>query len=250
MHQNYYSPDGTLIRYNHHYVNTRKPSLHTLLEKELVHTTMPVSSFIPTSTTTTTTTQMPPLNTLFPFTNNFEIRPSIELTSSATQQPEQIPQTYSPIYTESTTHFVPTIPPTTESPYVRPTIAPLLSQYSQPQIQENTQMHLIIEGHSKVKTYGQNSNYTVKRDPIIVPIGTSENPVTKHVVLEDEQGNPTMVRHLHSKKVDKKVAASTTDNEDSAMKSLISLLDTSFGGLMLDKKPIRKYEKENKIREA
>lgn len=250
MTPDYYSPaeSQTIVHYNHHYVKEKKPALHSLLQKEHVYTTMTMPMMMENIT--------PPSFQEHNFkttTSNFKIMPSIELTPTTQRTPAQ---SVSPIYapTMKTTFFLPTIPTTTNAPLTQstPIIAAtsILSQFSQPSSSSSDPMGLIIEGHSNVKTYGQNSNEPKKHDPIIVQILASDNPVTKHVVLEDDRGNPTVVKHLHLRKNETRVTPSAPKDSESTMQSLISLLDTSFGGLMLDKKPIRNYEKENKIREV
>lgn len=129
---------------------------------------------------------------------------------------------------EVTTHFTPTAPPTTTDN----------SHLKEPEKYVPAPLYLIIEGHSKVKTYGQNINGTnTASTPKIVQVASTVDPVRKHVVSEDEDGRTFEVKHLHKKqsgvllKVDdfKHKIAEQKTNATSTMGSLLSLLDTSFG---------------------
>lgn len=135
---------------------------------------------------------------------------------------------------EVTTHFTPTIPPSTM------TTDEIFSHYKQPEKAIHGPMYLIIQGHSKVKTYGQNVNGSVSI-PKIVPVSSTTDPVIKHVVSDDEDVRTYEVKHLHKKqiipssiKLDLKQNQETKTNTTSTMGSLLSLLDTSFGDFFLN----------------
>lgn len=122
-------------------------------------------------------------------------------------------------------------------------------------------MYLIIQGHSKVKTYGgqQAVNETMNHSPKMVPVETVKDPVVTHVVSEDDNGNMMNVAHMHktqkihdTKLVDKKKANSTVD-------SLLSLLDSSFMGFFMNdeqskasggKKPMKLTENKSAKHDA
>lgn len=89
-------------------------------------------------------------------------------------------------------------------------------------------MYLIIEGHSKVKTYGQ-SDEEGAHAPKIVPVVPTEDSVITHV----EQDQP-MVKHLHKKMMmeEKKSKEAAGKGEDSKMSGLLSFIDSSFGDFL------------------
>lgn len=117
---------------------------------------------------------------------------------------------------------------------------PLHPEYKKPtKSTTGEQMYLIIQGHSKVKTYGQSDDNNGKPLAKIVPIEKMENPVIKHVVSEDEKGTKLEVKHLHKitkhndgKKDDGKNLIE--DNSKNTMGNLLSLLDTTFGDYFRD----------------
>lgn len=89
--------------------------------------------------------------------------------------------------------------------------------------------HLIIEGHSKVKTYGLNDASVERNLPKIRPVQSKGDPVVRHVTNNDEspEYHP---KHLHSPKKDpNKYFQKQDQNKKSAMSNLLSLLDGSFG---------------------
>lgn len=107
------------------------------------------------------------------------------------------------------------------------------SHYHQPRQPMKGPMYLIIEGHSKVKTYGQNDKTAQKHEPKIVPVQQEDDPVIRHVVSD----NGPMVKHLHAKKEelkkDKKMQKKS--KEASSMGSLLSFIDSSLGDFLKDK---------------
>lgn len=118
--------------------------------------------------------------------------------------------------------------------------------------------NLIIEGHSKVKTYGLKSDDEIGSImPKIRPVQGKENPIVERVTNSDE-GPEFNVKHLKAGKKDfSKFLRKTEDgkNSETAMTSLLSLLDSSFGNFLSDEsidkvrheseKKIVKIEKEN-----
>lgn len=144
-----------------------------------------------------------------------------------------------PMIMETTTHFT----PTTAQP-LSMTTDELFSHYKQPVEPLKGPMYLIIQGHSKVKTYGPKpENITNKHVPKMVPVVSTKDPVVSHVVSEDDNGNTIGVMHLHKTKSTTfapnhptKSSKTKTKNKlidkksSSTMDNLLSLLDTSFGG--------------------
>lgn len=110
--------------------------------------------------------------------------------------------------------------------------------------------NLVIEGHSKVKTYGLKSENEIGHImPKIRPIEAKENPIV--------EGPEFNIKHLkvNNKKDNNKFPKKAEDDKKSAMTSLLSLLDSSFGNFLSDtsadkvrqesEKQIVKNEKEN-----
>lgn len=116
--------------------------------------------------------------------------------------------------------------------------------------------NLVIEGHSKVKTYGLKSEDEIGK-AMIRPVQAKENPIVERVTNSDE-GPEFNVKHLKANKKDSgKISRKTEDNKksESAMDSLLSLLDSSFGNFLSEEnsdkvrheseKRMVKNEKEN-----
>ncbi|XP_058980736.1 mucin-2 [Musca domestica] len=198
----------------------------------LVAANTPVSStYTPVSfVTTTTTTTTKPVTT--PTTNPIPTQAAIYMTSSSSTTPTYVTApTYPPIYTHTststtqvprtTTTLSPTrllIPNTSNLSY-RPTVAPikmttdsLFSHYNQPEKPLRGPMYLIIEGHSKVKTYGKDELDPHK--PKIVPVISSREPVVRRADPNEKRGTPEtfQVKHLHTKTTEamEKITTSTT----------------------------------------
>lgn len=91
-------------------------------------------------------------------------------------------------------------------------------------------MYLIIEGHSKVKTYGQ-ADEASAHSPKIVPVLPTEDPVITHVGSE-----APMVEHLHKKgmegKFEKLAVKTETKGEEVKMDGLLSFIDSSLGDFL------------------
>lgn len=149
---------------------------------------------------------------------------------------EEVKTTPHPVY-ETTTYFTPTtLPPVTM------TTDEIFSHYKQPVEALTGPMYLIIQGHSRVKTYGQQTeNVTDRHAPKMVPIVATKDPVIMHVVNKDDIGNEMNVPHV-SEKNDVKIETTTGA---STMDSLLSLLDNSFSGFLLgDKNTSEKVKTE------
>lgn len=201
----------------------KTPWLQTLLQKEVQPTEIEMS-YSPTIFETHSTH----VNSIY----NQHTPTTIEVVKSTSHPP--------PIY-ETTSYFTPTtLPPVTM------TTDEIFSHYKQPVEPLTGPMYLIIQGHSKVKTYGQlNENITDRHAPKMVPIVATKDPVIAHVVNKDDTGNEMNIPHLHEKN-DVKVENST---DSTAMNSLLSFLDTSFSGFFLSDKNSNekaKVEKDDK----
>lgn len=141
------------------------------------------------------------------------------------------PELVTDIYVPSTSTAMPSTT-TTDVPfsYFKPAIIPT-----------RPPLYLIIQGHSKVKTYGIDSatnNSQANHEPKMVPVTTSKDPVVKHVVSQDSNGHEIQVKHLHKLqtpaiKVKFTTPSSVKKVTHSPMESLLSLLDKSFAGFTL-----------------
>lgn len=135
---------------------------------------------------------------------------------------------------EATTYM----PATTVSP-ITLTTDEIFSHYKQPIEPLHGPMYLIIQGHSKVKTYGgqQTMNETTKHSPKMVPIEAVKHPVVKHVVSEDNHGNVMKIAHTHKSPQTNEAKEPTLADKmksNSTVDSLLSLLDSSFMGFFLN----------------
>lgn len=90
--------------------------------------------------------------------------------------------------------------------------------YVQPEVHMGWPVfNLIIEGHSKVKTYGSKNDDPVgNRLPNIRPVQANENPIVEHVT-NNESTRPEFPK---------------SKSKQTAMTSLLSLLDGSFGNFL------------------
>ncbi|KAH8403177.1 hypothetical protein KR222_006399 [Zaprionus bogoriensis] len=181
----------------------------------------------PTVQTPTTSTQQPPAQQQ----EQFYVTPATTLMSSlagssgfrpmftpTTMRPEVIPGYSATTTTPTTTRTTTTTTTTTMTPSrlmipqmnnlaQRPTVAPapemttdaLFSHYKQPPKPLLGPMYLIIEGHSKVKTYGQNE--LDPHSPKIVPVISKREPVVRIADPNEQRGTVEtyQVKHLHTK---------------------------------------------------
>ncbi|XP_037708546.1 mucin-2 [Drosophila subpulchrella] len=142
-----------------------------------------------------------------PQTSNPGFRPML-MTSTTTVG--TTPSTTTPIYhrTSTTTTSNRLLIPQTSNLAQRPTVAPapsepttdsLFSHYKQPPKPLMGPMYLIIEGHSKVKTYGQNE--LDPHSPKIVPVISKREPVVRIADPNEKRGTVEsyQVKHLHTK---------------------------------------------------
>lgn len=173
-------------------------------------------------------------------------------TPTAMPTTPQIVMSYSPPVYESHTTFDSSLPQYRFNPYESTTSSPattvapislttdeLFSHYKQPNEPLHGPMYLIIQGHSKVKTYGgqQMVNETINHLPKMVPIEMVRDPVVAHVVSEDERGGAMQVLHMHHTPPvsgAKQTAVTDTNKANSTVDSLLSLLDSSFMGFFMN----------------
>lgn len=114
------------------------------------------------------------------------------------------------------------------------------SRFNYPVIAERVPMFLIIQGHSKVKTYGPDDSdkKPEKHEVKMVPVTVNEDPIVKHVVSLDTNGSEIGVKHLHKLHTPepKPKASLNRPNKkvtNSPMDSLLSLLDSSLANFAL-----------------
>lgn len=117
----------------------------------------------------------------------------------------------------------------------------LFSHYNQPVLPVRGPMYLIIQGHSKVKTYGPDASVKPeKHEAKMVPVTAQDDPVVKHIVSLDPKGAELQVKHLHKLQAsDAKIKTGTpkpTKKINSPMDSLLSLLDSSLGNFAFNSK--------------
>uniref|UniRef100_A0A182NTH7 Uncharacterized protein n=1 Tax=Anopheles dirus TaxID=7168 RepID=A0A182NTH7_9DIPT len=90
---------------------------------------------------------------------------------------------------------------TTQPPPPAMTTDSIFAHYKQPAAPERWSPYLIIEGHSKVKTYGLNTNDTLMQLPRMVPVASTKDPIVRHVVNRDpETGAELSVAHVATKR--------------------------------------------------
>lgn len=135
--------------------------------------------------------------------------------------------------------------PTTAAP-VTSTTESAYSRFTHPvipeRIPERIPMFLIIQGHSKVKTYGPDSGdgkRTEKNQVKMVPVSANADPIVQHVVSMDRHGSEIQVKHLHklhtpAPKTRASAQKSNKKAQNSAMDSLLSLLDGSLANFGLN----------------
>lgn len=144
--------------------------------------------------------------------------------------------------TMEVTTAIPTTTPTPTTPFDT-----IYSYHKQPPLPVRRPMYLIIQGHSKVKTYGNNSNNgnkTQNHEPKMVPVVPTDDPIVQHVVSLDASVGEFQVKHLHKSQATA-VKAKTTSATSSKpaknkvttpMVSLLSLLDSSLASFGLGEK--------------
>lgn len=104
--------------------------------------------------------------------------------------------------------------------------------------------NLIIEGHSKVKTYGHGLKNDDDSFPKIRPVQAMTNPVVR-VTQSDEGPEFNDVKRLQAHKKDHKKKA---DEKKSTMTSLLSMFDSSFGNFLSAESVDKvRHESENSL---
>ncbi|XP_035776517.1 mucin-5AC-like isoform X2 [Anopheles albimanus] len=150
--------------------------------------------------------------------------------------------------TTTTTTMVPSSPAPSASSVLTVADSGPASQYQQlrPTVKpavERAPLYLIIEGHSKVKTYGLNTNDTLMQLPRMVPVASSKDPIVRHVVNQDpetgaamavttQQVVTTKLPPVYRKPVRERDSPAAEQAAD-AVDTLLTLLDgASFGGML------------------
>ena len=204
---------STLIMNSHAMMSSSSSSSSKKTTKPLLHSILQTESAVP-----------------FSFTKKPSSAYQIEYTSNIYS-----PEAINSMATSSTTTFVipSTIPPT--KPSIRPmsmktTNKMIIStserdeqkHYVQPDMHVGWPVYnLIIEGHSKVKTYGlKNDDPLALSMPKIRPIQPKENPIVEHVTNNNDDGPEFKLQQKQKPK------------KESTMESLLSILDGSFGNLL------------------
>lgn len=176
--------------------------------------------------------------TAAPFTKKPSSAYQIEFTKSIYS-----PEAINSMATSSS--FVPTRPRTTVRPRSMKTTststpAPTaVEQYVQPEMQLHgwPVYNLIIEGHSKVKTYGLKGDDDLGNLPKIRPVQANENPVVERIT--SGEGSPEF-SVKHSRREPSSPPKTTDVGEKTSMTSLLSLLEGSFGNLLSDESEIKR----------
>ncbi|XP_065356003.1 mucin-5AC [Calliphora vicina] len=238
-HHEIYSPNsirGASSGHKSSVTSSRKPWIHDLLQKEFIKPVKPTQNPNSYHVETIKSSHVEPQHfepimrpqgistTYAPVTF---VTPTMPSTTSTTQtvyitsttQKQTTSTSPSPMYSSTppthtthaprtTTTLSPTrllIPNTSNLAY-RPTVTSmkmttdaLFSHYNQPEKPLRGPMYLIIEGHSKVKTYGKDELDPHK--PKIVPIIPKREPVVRMADPNEKRGTPEtfLVKHLHTK---------------------------------------------------
>lgn len=159
-----------------------------------------------------------------------------EVTRPALAQSNVQTETLTMLKLNVTNHYSTKMPEVT-TPHFVPTIQPMIGNDDRFSFEETPTaimqpMNLIIQGHSRVKTYGQG---TEQRNPKIIEVKSAENPVVNRVVSQDENGVRFDVKHLHvsdRNKTQDSLVNTTADAGSVPLAGLLSLLDLSFGDFL------------------
>lgn len=145
--------------------------------------------------------------------------------------------------------------PSTTTPFPITTDS-LFSHYKQPvNGPARGPMYLIIQGHSKVKTYGADHPETKQenKEPKMVPVTVKEEEIVRHVVANvGSDGSDLRVKHLHKlhtpdTKSKLRSTKPTKKAVNSPMDSLLTLLDSSFANFGINnKKEIKNNSNDSK----
>lgn len=221
------SSHATTVKQNEHMMpsqpETAKPLLHSILQTE----------------TAAPFTKMPSSAYQIEYTSNIyspEAINSMAMSSSYASTFTPTKASIRPIAMKTTakTSPVPSLPTSTSTnaiPHEK-------KQYVQPEMNAAWPVYnLIIEGHSKVKTYGLKNDDEIENHlPKIRPVQPKQNPIVERVT-STEKGPAFEVKHLKPSKHPKKPALSSSSSEESAqspMSSFFSLLESSFGNFLSD----------------
>lgn len=197
----------------------RKAWIQSLLQREV------------TSPPTSTTPQV-----ILAYSPQQNISPMIKIKERPFEQTTAtyfITSTPNPTVT-TTTKAVPSSPATSR-PLLIPTRPP---------------MYLIIQGHSKVKTYGidKDASKIVRNEPKMIPVGGNVDLIVKHIA-DDVKDNIIQVKHLHKLHTTQPPSKSKTTPAPSkgllnaSMDSLFGLLNSSLG-FALDDSSIKETSEE------
>ncbi|KAH8325753.1 hypothetical protein KR067_007021 [Drosophila pandora] len=186
-----------------------------------------------------------------PQTSSSGFRPMLMTSSSTTVTVPSTTPTALPIYQRTTTSSAGSttsnrlLIPQTSNLAKRPTVAPapspneattdsLFSHYKQPAKPLLGPMYLIIEGHSKVKTYGQNE--FDPHSPKLVPVISKREPVVRIADPNEKRGTVEsyQVKHLHTKTTPM-TTTTTTERTTSTTK-----VTTTKGTTKVPTKPTQK----------
>ncbi|TMW49841.1 hypothetical protein DOY81_005081 [Sarcophaga bullata] len=229
--------------------SSRKPWIHDLLQKEFIKPIKPTqnpnsyhvetvksqphmdSHFEPIFKPKGISTTYAPVTFVTPTTTMPSTTTTQTIYITSTSQQQTTSTSPSPRYTttpmpttqHTTPHTTTTLSstrlliPNTSNLAYRPTVAPikmttdsLFKHYHQPEKPLRGPMYLIIEGHSKVKTYGKDELDPHK--PKIVPIIPNREPVVRIADPNEKRGTPEtfQVKHLHTKTTQPMATTTTT----------------------------------------
>lgn len=204
---------STLIMNSHAMMSSSSSSSNKKTTKPLLHSILQTESAVP-----------------FSFTKKPSSAYQIEYTSNIYS-----PEAINSMATSSTTTFVtpstmlptkasvrPMSMKTTNKMIISTTERDEQKHYVQPDMHVGWPVYnLIIEGHSKVKTYGlKNDDPLALSMPKIRPIQPKENPIVEQATNNNDDGPEYKVQKIQKPK------------KESTMESILSILDGSFGNLL------------------
>lgn len=204
------------------------PSSHLLMGHPLKHSKpLPIHSM-----DTMQTMQPPPVESTFGnIMNAVQTLLQKEVTPS-----ESFPVTNSiDDYTASEIRLTPTAVPATTSPTTTTTTTklttdPLFKHYKQPEAPLRGPMYLIIQGHSKVKTYGPSKQMNG------IPIQE-----TNEVLTADEYSN---VKHLHGYKKEVNEERHQRESRSGDLQTLTHVVQTGLGAINFDMEENRRMDQD------
>lgn len=213
--------------------DSKKPWLQNLLHKEISY---------PSSPSTVTQVVMSHAPTIFE-SHSTQSVDNLHQSHPLHQQQQQplLSSSSSSPFTLATTASQITFPIPTTTPTITLTTDELFSHYKQPVVETRpVPMFLIIQGHSKVKTYGGKDSVgnseTTKHLPKIRPVTMNKDPVINHVVSSDFHPSESHIvvnaTTTHKPKPLKSIKVQSNSNTNSTMDSLLSFLDSSLGIFM------------------